>query len=260
MTDSKSNAFGAIAFVAFIFVLAVGGFFLTKHLTKDDVLEEEKIEESALSDEHKIDKEQEYIYFSNEKFISMEPDITYKDVTINLDTAETINQTLKKELDEIRISVKYISDNPLDPNRTVMYDGENIYSALERNYETYSYKEYISLIVKDYEFNCYDGSLLKSLKSYVYNVETGKLLLPNDLLSIYNTDMDKVKVAARTKLESSQIINSETNVELIKIDETINGLNDSKNYAVYIDKYGDLYISFIVKTTEVDYNENMKLN
>ena len=258
MIDGKNNVVGGIAFLIFILVLAIGGFFLTKSLTsKDNDSNNTKVQKDVLTNEHKIDKEKDFIYYSNEKFISIEPDITYKDVTINLDTAETINKELKTELDSIRNTVKYIKDNELDPNREIMYEDE-IYSASERNYETYEYKEYISLLVKDYEFNCYDGSLLKRLKSYVFNVTTGKLLLDNDLLDMYNTNMDIIKAMARDQLLKDQVIEEE--VELINIEETINGLNDSSNYAIYIDKYGDLYISYIVKTSQVDYNETMKLN
>lgn len=260
MNEERNNIIGSIFFFLLIIVLAVGGFFVTKKLTKDENKEETKNNEVVISDEYKVDKEKEYIYFENEKFISMEPDITYKDVIINLNTAETVNRTLKNELDSIRNSVKYITDNPLDPNREVMYDGENIYSASERNYEIFEYKEYISLIVRDYEFSCYDGSLLKSLKSYVYNISNGKMLLTEDLLGLYNISMETVKEKIREHLQSKQTIIEETQTELILIDETINNLNNPSSHAIYIDKYGDLNISFIVKSSQVDYNESIKLN
>lgn len=259
MNDTKSNIVGIIVFFLLILILGVGGYFLTVYLTNEKKEKNNNTVEIVLNDEHKADKSKDYIYFANEKFISMEPDITYEDVVINLNTAETINQTLKKELDVIRSSVKYISDNELDPNRTIMYDGENIYSAGERNYETYNYKEYISLIVKDYEFNCYDGSLLKNLKSYVFNILTGKLQLSNELLELYDITMDEIKNKARAELEKSQTIIEETELELILIEDTLNNLNEN-NYALFIDNYGDLYISFVVKTTQVDYNESIKLN
>lgn len=258
MNDSKSNVIGSVFFFLIIIVLGVGGYFLTVHLTKDSSINGNDYVKNTLSDEHKINKELDYIYYSNEKFVSIEPDITYKDVTINLDTAETINQTLKKELDIIRESVKYISDNELDADRPIMYEDE-IYSASERNYETHNYKEFISLIIKDYEFNCYDGSLLKNLKSYVFNTKTGKMQLNTDLLEDYDLDKNDIKNKAESKLEKSQTTDEETQIELILIDDTINNLNDG-NYALYIDDYGDLYVSFIVKTTQVDYNETIKLN
>jgi len=257
MIESKNNIIGSILFVILVLFLGIGGFFFTKHVTKDDDTTINKVEESKITEEHKIDKEKDYIYFTDEKFISMEPDITYKDVVINLKTAETINRTLKNELNEIRNSVKYIKDNKLDPTREIMYEDE-IYSASERNYENFEYKEYVSLLVKDYDFNCYDGSLLKKISSYVFNVSTGKLLLTNDLMDMYHINMDEVKISIREKLEKDQIIEEE--LELIKIDETINGLDNQANYALYIDKYGDLNISYIVKTNQVDYNENMKLS
>jgi len=252
MNDSSRNIIGSITFFLIVIILAVGGFFLTKYLTKDEI-EETSTNDVTINYEHKVNKEKEFIYYENENFISMEPDITYKDVIINLDVAETINQTLKSELDEIRNSVKYIKDNELDPNREII-------SAKERNYESFEYKNYISLLVKDYEFTCYEGSLLTELRSFVYNTQTGKMILPNDLFELYKINIDIIKEKVRTKLNDSQIVDTETNVELILIDETVNGLDDSKNFALYIDKYGDLYISFIVKTNEVDYNENIKLN
>lgn len=258
MNDTRDNVVWGIVFVIFILVLAIGGFFLTKHLTADEKESSLTNLNETLSDKHKIDKTKDYIYFENEKIISSEPDITYKDVIINLDVAESINNTLKTEMNNIRNSVKYISDNELDPERSVLYDDENIYSASERNFETYNYKEYISLVIKDYDFNCYDGSLFKNLKSYVFNVETGKLLLTTDLLELYETDMNEVKNKIREQLQESQTIENE--IELIKVEETINALNTSSNYAIYIDKYGDLNISYIVKTTQVDYNESIKLN
>ena len=258
MNESRNNIIGSILFITLVLFLGIGGFFLTKSLTTDKGEKENEIKEEIVSDEHKIDKEQDFIYYSNDKFISIEPDITYKDVTINLKTAETINRELKTELDNIRNSVKYISDNELDPTKEVMYDAENIYSASERNYESFEYKEYISLLVKDYEFNCYDGSLLKKLRSYVFNVSSGKLLLNNDLLDMYDVNMENVKNEIRTKLQNEQVVEEE--MELIKIDETISGLDNPDNYALYIDKYGDLNISYIVKTNQVDYNKTMKLN
>ena len=46
-----------------------------------------------------------------------------------------------------------------------------------------------------------------------------------------------------------------TEEELIKIDDTI----DNLNYSLYINDYGRLYVSFLVKTTKVDYNEVMEV-
>lgn len=258
MNDTQDSVKWGIAFIIFILILAIGGFFLTKYLTNDEDDTSKNNINDKLNDEHKIDKSKDYIYFENEKIISSEPDITYKDVVINLDVAQSINTALKNEMNNIRNSVKYISDNDLDPEKEVLYDDENIYSALERNFEIYNYKEYISLVIKDYDFNCYDGSLFKKLRSYVFNTQTGKLLLTTDLLESYKTNMDNVKAKIKERLLSSQTI--EEGIELIKVDETIAALNDSNNYALYIDKYGDLNISFIVKTTQVDYNENIKLN
>ena len=36
--------------------------------------------------------------------------------------------------------------------------------------------------------------------------------------------------------------------------------NDFNNYSLYINDYGKLYISYLVKTTQVDYNEVMEVN
>ena len=42
----------------------------------------------------------------------------------------------------------------------------------------------------------------------------------------------------------------------INVDETINNFN---NYSLYINEYGRLYISFLVKSDKEDYNDSMEV-
>ena len=72
---------------------------------------------------------------------------------------------------------------------------------------------------------------------------------------MYDLEMTEIKSKIKTHLESKQVIDNE--VEVIRIEDTI---NDFKNYAFYINEYGRLYISYLVKSTQVDYNEIMEVN
>ena len=44
------------------------------------------------------------------------------------------------------------------------------------------------------------------------------------------------------------------------IEETINRINNETNYALFINKSGFLVISYLVKTTQVDYNDVIIFN
>ena len=70
----------------------------------------------------------------------------------------------------------------------------------------------------------------------------------------YYTSLDKIKEQMREYLNSKQT--KVEDVDLIKIDETINELN---NYSLYINEYGRLYISFLVKSNKEDYNDSMEV-
>lgn len=252
--ERKRDLIGGISFIVFVVVLIVGGFFLTRYLTSDT--EKKKIVQNE-TNKLKKDKEKDFVYFENEDVISEEPEIVYKDVVINILGNDTINKILKNEMDNIRTSVKKISENELDPNREVLYDEYDIYYAKERNYASYESRKYLSLLVIDSEFNCYTGSEIKSLKSYVFSLEDGKEISHRSLIDKYNLTIDAIKEKVRNKLVEDGASFGEENQ--ILIDDTLN-LITLENSCIYINKSGKLVISVIVKTNQESYNDTIELN
>ncbi len=252
MKETFKSKLGFAMFFLLIIFLIVGGFFFMKYELRKDK-EPPKTKEEKKN--HKIDKNKDYIYFENEETISEEAEIYYKDVIINLNTQTVLNETLAKENKIYKNNILRISDVTIPFNEVIKYNYDNIYSLTFRLYETYEFGKYISLVIKDYDYSCFTSVNFNKVKAYVFNVNNGKLLSENDLLNMYGINMDTVKERIKEYLLSKQT--KENGIEVIKIDETINDMN---NYSLYINEFGKLAISYLVKTTQTDYNEVMEVN
>lgn len=252
--ERRRNFISCIAFLVIILILAIGGYFFTNYLTNED--HHEKSVQNSLNNLKTI-ADKDFVYYENINVISDEPDITYKDIIINLPDAKTVNDILKSGMDEIRNSVKKISESELDPNREVLYEEADIYSAVERNYAVYESLHYLSVLVTNSNFNCYDGSTIDSQSSYNFSLDDGKILSNQKLLETFNVSFDQVRSDLEKKLNSDQIdFNGENNIH---IDETLNSINID-NAALYINKSGKLSISVLVKTDQGSYNDTIELN
>jgi len=251
--ERRKDFIGSIVFVSFIFVLIVGGFFVTKYLTSDT--EKDKIKKDQVNN-LKTNQKEELVYYENEDVISEEPEIVYKDIVINLVGNSTTNDILKEEMDKIRTSVKKISESELDPNKEVLYKENDIFTAKERNYNVYESSNYLSVVIVDSNFNCYTGSDISSVKSYTFSLSTGKNISNQTLLGYKKLDIDSVKNKVREKLTKDQADFGEDTT--ILIDDTVNVINID-NACVYINKTGKLVISVIVKTSEGSYNDVIEL-
>ena len=191
-------------------------------------------------------------YYEDDEVISDSAEINYRNVVINLKGAEDLTETLKKENEIYKNNIKYIPD---DLNKELIkYNNNNIYSLVFREYKNYEYENLVSLVLNDFNYSCFDDITFYKTKSYVFDTESGKVINENDLLNKYNLNMDNVKEKMRGYLNSKQ--STDEGVEVIKIDETIDTLD---NYAFYINNYGHLCITYLVKTTQVDYNEDMEV-
>ena len=226
-------------------------YFFTEYAIKKDNKPEKLVERKN----YKIDNNNAYIYYINEETISEEAGIYYKDVIINLNTQTTLTETLEKENKIYKNNIKHINEVTIPFEEVIKYNYDNLYSLTFRTYEDYEFGKYVSLVIKDYDYSCFTSVTFNKVKSYVFNTENGKLLSENDLLNMYNMNMDRVKEKVKAYLESKQ--SKENNVDIIKIEETI---SEMTNYTIYINEYGKLSISFLVKTTETDYNEVMEVN
>ncbi len=252
MEDSFKSKLGFSFFVLFIMFLLVGGYFLTKYLSSDDF--SKKYNNKNTSEiSYKIDEDKDYIYFINEKTISEKANLIYKDVVINIKGEEDLTESLEKENKENKNTIKYISKENLG-NIEIPYNYDDLYTLYHRNYETYAFDKYVSLVIKDYTYSCYDLLTFKLAKSYVYDIESGKRLSNEELLKKFNKNMDDIINKIREGLNKSQTIDE--GKEVIKIDDT---LNNFTNYALYVNDFGKLCITYLVKSVDKDYNLSMEV-
>lgn len=247
MEENLKNKLGFFTFFFIIIVLLVGGYFLTVYSLNNKNKKEEKKEEVI---SYKIDEDKEYIYYTNEETISDEAEITYKDVVINLKSQEELTKALQNENEYYKSTIKYITDADLLSNEMINYNNDNLYSLTFRKYKSFEYDKYLSLIIEDYNYSCFDLVTFNKVKSYVFNLSNGNLIEKEELLNLYKIDEDTIKTKVKEYLLSIQ--KTIDDVELIKIDETIDNLNFN---ALYINSMGKLEISYLVKTSQVDYNE-----
>jgi len=252
--ERKRNLIGGIGFVSFVLFLIIGGFFLTKYLTSDN--EKEKIQQKEI-DNLKIAEEKELIYFTNEKVISEDPDIVFQDIVVNIKGNETLNEVINNDMENIRSSVKKISESEVDRSREILYEESDIFYSLERNYLSYESSKYLSLIIYDGEYNCYTGSTINKLKTYNFSLGTGKQLSNETVLGFNSMSIDDVKNKVRVKLEEDQKDFSEDSQ--INFDETLNGITLT-DAALFFKPTGKLYISVIVKTNQESYNDTIELS
>lgn len=253
MEENFKNKLGLFTFIFIILFLAIGGYFFTNYLLNEK--EDNKTNNNKEKQDYRIDQKKDYIYFTNSEVISEGAEIYYQDVVINLTTQETLNETLEKENQIYKNNIKYISDQNILSDEIINYNNDNLYALTFREYSTYEYEKFVSLVLTDYNYSCFDLITFNKTKSYIFNIETGKVLEEQEILKLYNTNIESIKEKIREYLLSKQEIIDE--VELIKIEDTLNEFN---NYSLYINEYGKLYISYLVKTSQVDYNEIMEVN
>ena len=174
-------------------------------------------------------------------------------VVINLSTQESLTKSLKDENERYKNNVKYISDQNLISDEIINYNNDNIYALTYRTFEDYEFDKYVSLIIRDYNYSCFDLLSFSYIKSYVFDTSNGEIIKEDEILKKYNTSIDTIKSQIKEYLNSDQKKIEENG---INVDETVNNLD---NYALYINEYGRLYISFLVKSSKEDYNDSMEV-
>lgn len=260
MDELDRGKFGFVLFFVLVFGLILGGYFLMHYIeTKEDDKDPDKVAEKQ-KDAMKIDKEKAYVYFRNENALSVELEIIYEDVVINLDSddAKEVAAALNAETALLAKEVTYLDDVPEEERGELLYDVDNIYTAVVRNYEIYEYKNYVSLVVTDSTYNATGKSGEKTPKAYVFDITTGKLLATNELLSMYQkTTEDVIATVKQRSEETQQTVTTEEGTEekLILIEETANNIKYNETACLYIDRFGALQLNYIVKTTQNNYNE-----
>lgn len=255
MKKDKSGKIGFIIFLIFIIGLILGGQYLYDKTLKHDIRNKENNNSNTSNVDYRIDKTKEYFYFTNEEVISEQAEIYYKDIVINIKDQVHIANSLNSENKIYKENIKYIKDQEMLLEEMINYNNDGLYMLEYREYETYKYENYVSLVVKDYLYDCFDQSTIKNIKSYVFDINTGKLLTNEDIFEKFNTNIDNIKDNIRTKLTEKQEIVEE--VELIKIDDT---LNSFENYGTYVNDVGNLVVTYLVKSSQIDYNDSITID
>ena len=252
--EKTSNIVKSIFLVAILLVFIIGGYILTKVMINEPEKDTKPTQKTQTYADIRVDKTKDYIYYENESEVLESVDILYRDAVFNLESMSEVNNVLKQENESIKQSIKYTKDVD-DISDDAEKNDEGIYSLEYREYTDYNFDKYLSLVVNDNYYDIEKGVIAKDVKSYVVNKETGEIISPDTLLSDNNLDMDAVKAKIKQRLIDTQTISDEE--QTINIDETLNNLGQ---YALYINKTGKLSISFIVKTSNNNYNDSIELN
>jgi len=182
MEENLKNKFGFWVFILLILTLAIGGYFFTRYILNINDGSNGKINNLNGKENYKINEDEDYIYYINEEVISEGAEIYYKDVIINFNTQRVLNESLEKENKIYKNNIKYITDMNLINNEIINYNNDNLYALNFREYKTYEFDKYISLVINDYYYSCFDLITFDNVKSYVFNVENGQLLIVDHFL------------------------------------------------------------------------------
>lgn len=241
----KSNQIKVYIFIIIVLVFIFGGFYLMK---KSESLKNEV--NQTISEEKdtdiRTDKTKEYIYFTNLNVIESELDIEYKDIVINFEDKENIQNVINTENKEFSESVKYD-----ESNEKAIYN--HLVSAKFNKFDIFYYSNYISIVKNTYSFDYENLVTFIQSKAYVFDKKTGKLYNNDELLSIFNINKDDIKGVITTYLNDQNLITDNP----INVDETINNIS---NYELYVDKLGRLVTTILVKGEQSDYNDIIVLS
>ncbi len=242
----KSNQIKVYIFIIIIFIFIFGGFYLMKqseHL-KNEV---NQTVTEVKSTDIRTDPTKEYIYYTNVNVVEGELDIEYKDININFEDKEGIQNILNKENEEMSKTLVYD-----ETNEKANYN--HLISAKFAKYDIIYYSDYISIIENKFSFNYETIISYLGSSTYVFDKKTGKLYNNDELLSKFNVSKDDIKTKLTTYLNDQNLINKENP---IKVEETINNIS---NYELYVDKLGRLVITILVKAEQNDYNDVIVLS
>lgn len=247
--ESKSKIFFGLFFILIVALMGLGTFGLRykKKTYKEQIID--------ISYKMKKDKNKDFIYYEGIEPLSVELELIYQYPVINFDNEkiDEINLTLKNEEEALKSKVVKLDQVSEEEKNEALYTDDNIYSARIRDYKTFNYDKYISLLVKEYEYNCKAVGGINTYTSYVFDKTTGTYLNQSELLKekniLFSTIQNEIRVFLNNHTDNLE------EGETFDIDGTINSLND--NLAMYLDDTGKLNVLFIAKTNNNTYNESI---
>lgn len=272
----NKNKLGFSCFLLLLAIIIIGGFFLTKYMTNNKFVSKSNdsinvVEESI---DNRIDKTKDYIYITDEKRLIS--DITSSVININLPSGLSIQDKLNEAndnkivyLDELEveennedgdventddaISDENNEDNENSVNDEVLYtNDEGIYSLSYVDYSIIEIDSYVTLIVKAYDYNIVSLASAVKIEVYTFDKNLDKLVEESEILKLYDTSINDIIDKIEEKLTALNVYDDSNLLE-----ETI---NDFSNYGIYINRVGELEITYVVKSTNGDYYDKLVIS
>lgn len=250
--EKTKNTLGVIFLIILLLTFVVGGYFAMRYLTKENPINNNNETHEEKEVDLRKDKSKDYIYYENLTDIIASEEIEARDAYFNFESMDEVNNTLQGEMAKIKKSAVYTEDVTEEIPEEARENEEGIYSLDYREYVDYTYRDYVSLVVMDYHYDIVNGSRPMALKSYVVSKKDGKLVTEEDLLKTFNATMDDVKNKVKERITDTQTLNEDIDIE--------GTMNDFNTYALYVNKLGKLEITFVVKSTESNYNDNVVIS
>ncbi len=232
----EKNYLSVIIFVLIVFALLIGGNYLIRN--------KGSISTTKIND-IRLDKNNDYVYFSDSDTVSEELDLVYNTIHLNIDNkdAKKLEEELNKEMVSAKNSIKTLDEVSIDKNDIVyeLDDDNNVYEADYIKYDILESTNYLTIGLVLGHLNITRDVDNNTLKYYTFKKSDGHIM-----------SMDEIKSAG--KIKNSDILDTEKSYLEDKIDTEI------KSYELYMDKYENVRMNMLVNSGDITYNDTVKIN
>lgn len=240
----KFGIFGVI-----VLVIIIGGFILMRksfNIGKNKTVETSQKETNRK--DIRLDKDKDYIYFTDYEEYEEKLDITFNKIHINFKDSNNIAKLLNDENASFKAGIKKENDEDDAPYDKLSY-------AKYSKYEVYTYGDYVSLLVKYYTYTTDNFISFTSSKAYVFNLNDGSLVTNEELMQKYNVTAENINAKISEFVTGQNLLKEGEN-----LDAAASVSANSGNLVLYVDKIGKLNASILVKSDKKDYNDSVILN
>lgn len=245
MNRVEKNASSIVIFMIILLVITLGGYFAIKKITQKNNNQDNNNNNGVEIKSIKKDDSKDFAYFINEEELSAKKELKYKDIVININSADAsrVEKELNDKMASIKGNVKRINDVNIDT--TGMKLDDDIYEAEMIEYLIAISTDYLSITTNDYIYKLETEANNANLSFYVFDLSTGKLLTNRDILNKENKTDQDVRAKIREYVK---------NDDGVDIDATLN-----QEYKLSISDTGKIVINTIVKTGAVDYSVSIEM-
>lgn len=233
MDKIDKNGTTVFLFIIVLIIIIIGGIYLIKNNNKSND-NKEFINNNEKKVIDKINKEQDYICFTNEDIISEEDELVFKDIVFNFESndAKQVENDLNNKMKEYRKSIEKDNDEIIDMKSI--------------DYEITTSKKYISLIARTYEYTNTEEKDNVDNEYYVFDLYDGKLLDNDSIIKKEKIDENKIKEKIKEYIADDENIN---------VNKTL-----SNDYYLTINKNGKVILNFVVNSNELNYNVSIEMD